>query len=150
MKKYLVLLVFLFICLEIAAQASEGVKFGNAVYVNLSVGERLEYAGKTIEVVALDKNRSLVRVDGEEAWLAVAKRSLPQNIGGLRIFVSDQVNVKNLTTDPEKHNLLQKDVVLCISDPAKPLLHLLPYPNLMCFGIGVLIDIVDVLLRITL
>ena len=118
----LFLIPFLLICKLVFAFSSDTVKFGNAVYVNLSVGEPFRYAGKTIEVLALDKNRSLVKVDGEEAWLPVAKRSLPQNIGELRVFVSDQVNVKNLTTDPEKHNLLQKDVVLSISDPAKPLL----------------------------
>lgn len=99
------------------------VRFGNAMYVNLSVGEQFEYLGKSIEVVALENHLSHIKVGDEQAWLAVAKRSLPIQFGGLRIFVSDQINVKNLTTDAEKHNLLHKDVLLCISDPAKPLLN---------------------------
>lgn len=102
--------------------SADTVTFGNALYVNLSQGERFEYQGKTIEVAALEHHRSLVKVENEQAWLEVARRSLPQVIGGVRIFVSDQINVKNLTTDPDKHNLLRKDVLLCLSDPAEPLL----------------------------
>lgn len=102
--------------------ASDPITFGNAIYVNLSKGEQIEYKGKTVTLIDVNQHKSLIRVEDEKAWVSVAKRSLPQNIGGLRIFVSDQINVKNLTTDPNVHNLLNKDILLCISDPAKPLL----------------------------
>lgn len=120
--KSAMLLMFLAISRLVFGVSPEPVKFGNAVYINLSVGKPIEYSGKTIEVIELDNYRSLIRVNNKKEWLNVAKRSLPKEMDGLRIFVSDQINVKNLTTDPEKHNLLNKDVLLCISDAAKPLL----------------------------
>lgn len=122
MKRLKILLVLLMISRLAYSSTPDPVKFGNAVYVDLSVGEPFKYNGKTIEVLEIEKHRSLVKAGGEQAWLEVARRSLPAQLGGLRIFVSDQINVKILTTDNPKHGLLQKDVVLCISDPAEPLL----------------------------
>lgn len=122
MKNFKILFLSLFLVKATAAISSEAVTFGNAVYVNLSVGEKFNYLGKTIEVVALKNHLTQIKVERDTAWLKVARRLLPTEIGGLRVFVSDQINVKNLTTDPEKHNLLQKDVLLSISDPSKPLL----------------------------
>lgn len=116
------LFALLLICIAARVHSSEPVKFGNAIYVDLAVGEQVAYLGKTIEVLELENNWSLVRVGDDEAWLDVAKRSLPVTIGGARVFVSDQINVKNLTTDSEVHGLLTKDALLCLSDPSAPLL----------------------------
>lgn len=121
MKK-IILIVCLILLKASNSFSSDQVTFGNAVYVDLAVGESFKYMDRTIRVIKLKNHLSLIQVENEQQWLEVAKRSLPVTIGGLRIFVSDQINVKNLTSDPEKHNLLNKDVLLCISDPAKPLL----------------------------
>jgi hypothetical protein len=122
MKILRIFIVLLLMTKVILSFSSDSIKFGNAIYINLAVGEKFEYLGKSIEVVELKKHWSLVKVDDERVWLKVAKNSLPKYLGGLRIFVSDQINVKNLTTDPEVHNLLKKEVLLCISDPSGPLL----------------------------
>ena len=95
------------------SQALNSIKFGNAVYVNLSVGEPFEYHGKTIEVIELNNSWSLIKVNNNRVWLDVAKRSLPKNIEGLQIFVSDQINVKNMTTDgTTPHPLDQSEAIL--------------------------------------
>lgn len=122
MKKPLLLLCFSLFSNLLLSNENAIVKFGNAVYVNLSVGEKFKYEGHDIEVLKIANHKSLVSVNGEEAWLEVAKRSLPKTIGGLSVFVSDQINVKRITTDSLVRNLLQKDVLLCLSAPGQRLL----------------------------
>lgn len=51
--KITILIVFLLIAKIAYSTSTDFVKFGNAVYVNLSVGERFEYLGRTIEVIEL-------------------------------------------------------------------------------------------------
>jgi hypothetical protein len=41
---------------------------------------------------------------------------LPSIVNGIRIFVADNKNVKALSSTPEIHNLLKKDVLICLSN----------------------------------
>lgn len=73
----------------------------------------------------MENNWCLVDVNGVQNKLIVARRALPTVVNGIRIFISDNRNVEELTTDiasPHAHDALIKDALLCLSDPLKPLL----------------------------
>lgn len=99
--------------------------FGNAVYVDLAIGESFRYMDRTVRLAAIDGDSCTVEVGGERRRLRVARRALPEVIGGVRVFAADNRNVKRATTDaksPEVHGALTLDALLCLSDSAKPLL----------------------------
>ncbi|MFC1714244.1 M23 family metallopeptidase [Candidatus Poribacteria bacterium] len=100
--------------------------WGNAVYVDFAIGESHTYLGKTARLISVENNFCTVEVDGEQRELIVARRSLPEVMNGVRVFVADNRNVADLT-QPEKsgnvHAALTKDALLCLSDPARPLLN---------------------------
>lgn len=100
--------------------------WGNAVYVDLAVGESYHYSGKTLRVLGVHGQYCTVEIDGETACLSVARLDLPQVVNGVRVFVSDNRVVADLTpghpTRPNLHGALGKDALLCLSDPARPLL----------------------------
>lgn len=104
---------------------SSPVRWGNAFYFNLSVGESTEFLGKNIHLVSMENNWCLMDVDGVRENLIVARRALPVVVNGIRIFIADNRNVEKLTTDeanPHVHDALTKDALLCLSDPSRPLL----------------------------
>lgn len=98
----------------------------NAVYVDLDIGESHSCLGKAVRLISLENNFCTIEVDDEQRDLIVARRALPEVIGGVRIFVADNRNVAEFT-QPEKngnvHAALTKDALLCLSDPAQPLLN---------------------------
>ncbi|MDX1283900.1 MAG: M23 family metallopeptidase, partial [Draconibacterium sp.] len=63
-----------------------------------------------------------LRVKNDTFWIKVSRRSIPVFSNGIRIFMADNQNVKNITTDNNIHSLLQKDALICLSDANKPLL----------------------------
>lgn len=73
-------------------------------------------------MIQLDHNYCTIKVGDTEKRLIVARRSLPTVMEGIRIFVADNKNVKNLTSDEEYHGLAQKDAFICLSDASEPLL----------------------------
>lgn len=100
-------------------------KWGNAIYVNLSIGEQYSYMGKTVCLVSSKNQACVVEVDGKRKELLVARRCLPEVIDGVRVFVADNRHVAELTTTEKNQNVhaaLTKDALLCLSDPSKPLL----------------------------
>lgn len=100
--------------------------WGNAVYVDLAMGESFTYLGKTATLISLENNFCTIEVDGQQRELIVARRALPEVINDVRIFAADNRNVADFTV-PEKngnvHAALTKDALLCLSDPAQPLLN---------------------------
>lgn len=54
--------------------------FGNAVYVDLAVGQSYQYLGRTIRLEALDHDGATIAVDGARQRLIVARRSLPARL----------------------------------------------------------------------
>lgn len=105
--------------------ADQTIVWGNAVYANLNIGESLPYLGKTIRLLDVTNNVATVSVDGETRPLTMARLALPTVINGVRVFVADTRPVASLTTDdkyPLVHATLTGDALLCLSDPARPLL----------------------------
>jgi hypothetical protein len=65
-------------------------------------------------------------------WVKVSRRSLPVVADGLRLFVADNKNVKNITDDKQVHGLLLKDALICISAAEKEMLD----PNSYVFPVS--------------
>lgn len=110
--------VFFGICAGLFAQENTvpDVQWGNTSFFNLSVGERIYYDSKEIELLELDNHFNKIKVDKDTVWLKVSRLSLPQPIGGFRLYVADNKNVKNITDDKLVHGLLKKDALFCVSD----------------------------------
>lgn len=119
---YLFRIFILLIAVAHHALGSDVITFGNAIYVSLSLNESHTFLNRKVKLIKVERHRNLIEVDGERIWLQVSKRELPKEIHGIRIFVADNADVKNMTTDPAVHNLNNKDVFLCLSDASKPLL----------------------------
>lgn len=101
-------------------------RWGNALYVDLGIGESFQYGDKTVRLQAIRGQYCEIDVDGETASLPVARLDLPQVVNGVRIFVSDNRTVADLTPNhprrPNLHGALSKDALLCLSNPSQPLL----------------------------
>ena len=97
-------------------QSPEKFTFGNTTYYNLFVNDSLNHEGRCIKVLELKNSWTLIQIDDTSHWLNVAKRTLPVEAKGLKFFIADQVNVKGMTTDAHVHNLLNKDVLIGVSN----------------------------------
>ena len=75
-----------------------------------------------IEVLSMFNHFNELRIGKDTLWLKVSRRSLPSGLSDIRIFVADNVNVKNLTDNKKAHGLLTKDVLICISESEKNML----------------------------
>ncbi|GEM_PF-286592 len=105
--------------------AAAPIVWGNAAYVDFAVGQRHEFMGKEVELLAITNDYATVAVDGVQARLRMARRDRPAIVNGIRLFVADTQPVARLTTDadyPLIHALTARDALLCLSDPARPLL----------------------------
>jgi hypothetical protein len=99
--------------------------WGNAVYVNLNIGDTIPCLGKTVTLLDVTADVATVSVDGKTRKLTMARLTLPTVINGVRVFVADTRPAASLTTDekyPLVHAALMGDALLCLSDPARPLL----------------------------
>jgi murein DD-endopeptidase MepM/ murein hydrolase activator NlpD len=100
--------------------------WGNITFVDLAIGESCRYAGKNVKLVAMEKHFCTVDVDGVQAALKVARRTLPGVVNGVRIYVSDNRVVASLTSEtlrgrPLLHGATTRDALLALSDPSGPL-----------------------------
>ena len=114
--------VFVIFCILVSYSNAQSFRYGNALYVNLNQGEQYSFKGVSVKVLAIENTWTKVQIDQQEKWLNVARRELPLEIAGIRVFVADHKNLKALTTDDYVHQLLTKDVILCLSDASFPLL----------------------------
>ena len=99
--------------------------WGNAIYVNLDVGESYRYLSKSVTLLGVTNNVATVSVDGESRKLYLARLELPTVVDGVRVFLADTRPVATLTTDesfPRIHAALTGDALLCLSDATQPLL----------------------------
>ena len=107
-----------------AMQAQRVAEWGNAVYIDMAIGDRCSYLGKTVTLVGSCNNYCTLDVDGVRRDLIVARRTLPTVIDGLRVFVAMNRNVKKLTSLSDSElGLCRKDALLCLSDASLPLLN---------------------------
>jgi len=133
-KKTIILLAFFFVFFLSRAQENSvpDFIFGNAVYYNLDVGETVIYNQTEIELIRITNQYNQFKIGSDTLWLKVSRRTLPSFAAGLRVFVADNIIVKKLTDDNPIHGLLKKDVLICLSDAAQPLLD----PNRFTFPVS--------------
>ncbi len=121
-------LVILFLCVSqilfVTAQQQNPPEFtwGNASYFNINVGENIQFGGFEIKLLKLENHFNQFQIGKDTVWLKVSRRSLPEQIGNLRIFVADNRNVKALSSNKQIHGLLKKDALICLSLGHLPLL----------------------------
>lgn len=118
MKTTLNILFLLLVCVWAKAQNNTpaDVQWGNTSYYNLNIGESLTFNNSEITLLKTDKLLNTFKVGNDTIQLKVSKRSLPVTMSGLRLFVADNKNLKNIAENKDSHGLLQKDVLLCISN----------------------------------
>jgi len=105
-----------------AGQNKPDFQWGNASYFNLNIGESIQFQNKEVKLLKLNNHYNQIKIGRDTAWLKVSRRSLPQIVDGVRIFVADNKNVKALSSHPEIHGLLKKDVLICLSNLTEKLL----------------------------
>lgn len=110
-------------CLNAQQNTIPDFTWGNAHYYNLNIGESVFFNGAEVKLLDIENHYNQFKIKNDTIWLKVSRRSLPQMVDGLRIFVADNRKVKSLTSDSEVHGLLTKDVLVCISDYQKPILN---------------------------
>lgn len=110
------------------AEPGEPRQFGNMLFVNLAVGDTYQFLGKPVRLAGIEKDWAVVDVGGEEARVELARLVLPTVVNGVRIYLSDTRLMANYTPNPRRQEsdgvrgAVTKDALLCLSDPAKPLL----------------------------
>ncbi len=120
--------VILFICVNqivfVSAQQQTSPDFiwGNSSYFNLDIGETIHFNETEIKLIQIENHFNKLKIGEDSIWIKVSRRSLPEYVGNLRIFVADNRNVKNLSLDKSMHGLLKKDALICLSLGALPLL----------------------------
>lgn len=141
MKKIISILILLTGLLNSAKpQHTESADFswGNAHYFNLNVGESVLFRGEEVKLLQLKNHYNQLKIGNDTLWLKVSRRTVPVSLGTFRIYVADNKNVKNLTTDNEVHGLLKKDALICLSDYLNPLLDAQKYLFPISFNDGYL------------
>lgn len=125
MKKLLIIF-FLFLSSAPAVlaqdEATVKISWGNAVYLNLNIGETVQFEGKEIQLLAIKKHLSHIRVNTDSVWVKVSKRTLPVVVNGLRIFVAGNKNDKAVSDEFHTYDLMEKDALVCVSNIIHPLL----------------------------
>jgi hypothetical protein len=96
--------------------------WGNSFYYNLSIGESIHFKNTEVKLLQVVNHYNQLKVGEDTLWLKVARRSLPEELNGIRIFVADNKKVKSLASDQAVHGLLKKDALVCLSDLDQPLL----------------------------
>jgi hypothetical protein len=132
------ILIIFFLCVNqllfVTAQQQNPPEFtwGNTTYFNINIGESVEYNGVEIKLLKLENHFNQIKIGDDTIWIKVSRRTLPELIGNLRIFVADNKNVKALSSDKKIHGLLKKDALVCLSMNTLPLLD----PNKYLFPIS--------------
>jgi len=99
-----------------------GFIWGNASYFNISVGESIVFNEKEIKLIRVENHFNLIKIGEDTVRIKVSRRTLPVQVGNLRLFVADNKNVKALDTKKGIHGLLKKDALICVSNSDFPLL----------------------------
>jgi hypothetical protein len=114
------------------AQTQPDFKWGNSYYFNINIGESIVFANVNIKLIEQKNQYNRFALNTDTVWLKVSRRTLPAVVGKVRIFVADNCNVKALTNDKNRHDLLQKDALICLSRFSESLLN----PNKFYFPIS--------------
>lgn len=117
-----ILLVFSGLVVQSQEIEEPGFTWGNSVYVNLDVGESFDFKGTQIKLLHVENHYNTVLIGSDTVSLKVSRRSLPLIHKGIRLFVADNIFIKQLARDKGKHGLLKKDILICVSESGKNLL----------------------------
>jgi hypothetical protein len=139
-KKLVIFWVLFAVFFQANAQQADSADFrwGNGFYYNLNVGESVTFNRVEVKLLKTENHFNLLKIGTDTLWFKVARRSVPEQLGGIRIFVADNKNVKALTADSLVHGLLSKDALICISDSRIPLLDPVQYIFPVSFNDGFL------------
>lgn len=141
MGSKVLILIILVVCFSpVKAQLDDPADFqwGNGFYYNLNAGESIIFRNTEVTLLKTENHYNQIKVGADTLWLKVARRSVPLEAGGIRIFVADNVNVKALTTDSLVHGLLTGDALVCLSNALLPLLEAGSYVFPVSFNEGFL------------
>ncbi len=130
-----VLITFLF---RVDAQQvnSADFRWGNGFYYNLDVGESFTFNQVEVKLLKVENHYNQLKIGEDTLWLKVARRTLPEELRGVRVFVADNKHVKALESGEQAHNLLTKDALVCISELNRPLLDPSSYSFPVSFNDG--------------
>jgi hypothetical protein len=137
-RKLCIFLVLFAVLFQVSAQQADSADFrwGNGFYYNLNVGESLTFNRVEVKLLKMENHFNQIKIGADTLWFKVARRSVPEQLGGIRVFVADNKNVKALTADSLVHGLLTKDALICLSDSRKPLLDPVQYIFPVSFNDG--------------
>jgi hypothetical protein len=123
-RKGFILLVLFAVLFQVNAQQADSADFrwGNGFYYNLNVGESITFNQVEVKLLKIENHYNQVKLGEDTLWLKVARRSVPEQLSGVRIFVADNKKVKALGSGFPVHGLLTKDALVCLSDSRLPLL----------------------------
>jgi len=99
--------------------------WGNALYINLALGEAFNYKGRMVTLLAMEGDACQIDIDGQSAWLRIARAQLPTILNGVRVFLAQNRVVADLTANApggDAERGLTGDAMLCLSSPKRPLL----------------------------
>ena len=125
LKQITIIILLIFIYLLPAngqKQSLPDFTWGNAAYFNLNVGEAIYFDQTELKLLEIKNHYNRIKIGNDTVWVKVSRRTLPFYVSGLRIFVADNKNVKELTDDSEVHDLLTKDALICVSSFLHPML----------------------------
>lgn len=117
-------------------QTSPDFTWGNASYFNVGLGEKIQYNEIGIKLLKLENHFCQFEIGKDTVWLKVSRRSLPGQLGNLRIFVADNANVKALSSNQQLHGLMKKDALICLSNVTTSLLDTYDYLFPVSFNDG--------------
>ncbi len=94
----------------------ENFQWGNGYYYDLAIGEQIPFQNVEVELLQVSNHYNQVRIGEDTVWLKVARRSMPEVMQGIRVFVADNRTLKGMADNPMAHALLTKDALICLSD----------------------------------
>ena len=133
-KTAFILIVVLATCLNGLAQENSppDISWGNTFYYNLNIGETITFNDVQVTLLELKNHFNTLKIGDDTIGLKVSRRKLPVVANGIRFFVADNRNVKEITNDSFTHALLTKDALVCLSDMRNNLLN----PNQFTFPVS--------------
>ncbi len=137
-SKVFTVIAILLLVIQVKAQTveTENFRWGNGFYYNLSLGGSITFNELEIKLLKVENHYNLIKIGEDSLWLKVARRSMPEEINGVRIFVADNKKVKELASDTLTHGILKKDALICLSDANFPLLDPLQFTFPVSFNEG--------------
>jgi hypothetical protein len=126
------------ILFQVNAQPADSADFswGNGFYFNLNVGESITFNQSEVKLLKTENHYNQLKVGEDTIWLKVARRSVPEELNDVRVFVADNKRVKALSAGSEVHGLLTKDALVCLSDARFLLLDPVQYAFPVSFNDG--------------